>query len=57
MFSEKEELRLREKVNSMNIEELKELALKTLITREKTRLRKQRCMARKKKGVNNNEVQ
>lgn len=57
MFDKKDELRLIEKVNSMNIDELKELALKTLITREKTRLRKQKCMARKKKGVNNNEVQ
>lgn len=57
MFDDKDELRLIEKVNSMNIDELKELALKTLITREKTRLRKQKCMERKKKGVNNNEVQ
>lgn len=56
MFTKEDELKLIEKVNSMNIEELKELALKTLITREKTRLRKQKCMERKKKGVNNNEV-
>lgn len=57
MYNKEVELKLIEKVNSMDIEELKKLALRTLITREKTRLRNQKYVDRKKKGQENNEVQ
>lgn len=42
--------KLKEKIENLSIDELKDLALKTLIAREKTRLRKIKYYA-KKEGV------
>lgn len=57
MYDNETELKLIEQINKMDIDELKELALKTLIAREKTKLRNQKLRNKKKKGRDNDEVQ
>ena len=57
MYTNQVENMLKEKVESMSIDELKELALKTLITREKTKLRKRKFVQNKRKErLDNNEI-
>lgn len=57
MYTNQIENMLKEKVESMSIDELKELALKTLITREKTKLRKRKFVQNKRKErLDKNEI-
>ena len=57
MHTNQVENMLKEKVESMSIDELKELALKTLITREKTKLRKRKFVQNKRKErLDKNEI-
>ena len=57
MYTNQVENMLKEKVESMSIDELKELALKTLITREKTKLRKRKIVQNKRKErLDKNEI-
>ena len=57
MYTNQIENMLKEKVESMSIDELKELALKTLITREKTKLRKRKFVQNKRKErLDQNEI-
>ena len=57
MYTNQVENMLKEKVESMSIDELKELALKSLITREKTKLRKRKFVQNKRKErLDKNEI-
>ena len=57
MYTNQVENMLKEKVESMSIDELKELALKTLITREKTKLRKRKFVQNKRtERLDKNEI-
>ena len=57
MYTNQVENMLKEKVESMSIDELKELALKTLITREQTKLRKRKFVQNKRKErLDKNEI-